>query len=77
MFRQIDAHLGRPDSLIKKVKIAAAKTDRTRPEVSKLFSCTAQLSMKFFLLITVKMPSIVGILTFMSRKKKHSRFIQA
>ena len=28
-----------------------------------------QLSMKFFLLINVKMPTIVGILTFMSRKK--------
>ena len=27
-----------------------------------------QLSMKFFLLINVKMPTIVGILTFMSRK---------
>ena len=35
-------------------------------EVIKLFSCSAQLSMKFFLLINVKMPTIVGILTFMS-----------
>ena len=38
------------------------------PEVIKLFSCSAQLSMKVFLLINVKMPTIVGILTFMSRK---------
>ena len=38
------------------------------PEVIKLFSCSTQLSMKFFLLINVKMPTIVGILTFMSRK---------
>ena len=38
------------------------------PEVKKLFSCSTQLSMKFFLLINVKMPTIVGILTFMSRK---------
>ena len=38
------------------------------PEVIKLFSCSTQLSMKFFLLITVKMPTIVGILTFMSGK---------
>ena len=37
------------------------------PEVIKLFSCSTQLSMKFFLLINVKMPTIVGILTFMSR----------
>ena len=39
------------------------------PEVIKLFSCSTQLSMKFFLLINVKMPTIVGILTFMSGKK--------
>ena len=38
------------------------------PEVIKIISCTTQLSMNFFLLIYVKMPIIVGILTFMSRK---------
>ena len=38
------------------------------PEVIKLFSCSTQLSMKFFLVINVKMPTIVGILTFMNRK---------
>ena len=37
-------------------------------DVIKLFSCSTQLSMKFFLLINIKMPIIVGILTFMSRK---------
>ena len=31
-------------------------------------SCLTQLSRTFFLLIDVKMPTIVGILTFMSRK---------
>ena len=36
------------------------------PEVVKLFSCSTQLSMKFILLINVKMPTIVGILTFIS-----------
>ena len=36
-------------------------------EVMKLFSCSAQLRLKFVLLITVKMPTVVGILTFMSR----------
>ena len=48
----------------------------TGPEVIKLFSCSTQLSMKFFLLINVKMPTpfvkmptTVGILTFMSGKK--------
>ena len=39
----------------------------TGPEVIKLFSCSAQLRLKFILLINVKMPTIVGILTFMSR----------
>ena len=38
------------------------------PEVIKEISCTTQLSMKFFLLINVKMPIIVGILTIMSKK---------
>ena len=38
------------------------------PEVIKHFSCSTQLSMKFFLLINIKMPTIVGILTFMSGK---------
>ena len=37
------------------------------PEVINL-SCSTQLSMKNFLLINVKMPTMVGILTFMSRK---------
>ena len=36
------------------------------PEVLKLFSCSTQLSKKFILLINVKMPTIVGILTFIS-----------
>ena len=38
------------------------------PEVINLFSCSTQLSMKFFLLINVKMPKNVGILTYMSGK---------
>ena len=38
------------------------------PEVIKLFSCSTQLSIKFFLFINVKMSTIVGILTIMNRK---------
>ena len=38
------------------------------PEVIKHFSCSTQQSMKFFLLIYVKMPTTVGILTYMSKK---------
>ena len=37
------------------------------PEVVRLFSCSTQVSMKFILLINVKMPTVVGILTFISR----------
>ena len=36
------------------------------PKVIKCFSCSTQLSTKFILLINVKMPTIVGILTFVS-----------
>ena len=41
---------------------------KARPgaKVIKLFSCSTQLSMKFILLINVKMPIIVGILTFIT-----------
>ena len=38
------------------------------PEVIKLFSCSIQLSMKFFPLLNVKIPTFVGILTCMSGK---------
>ena len=40
--------------------------ERGRTGKIKLFSCSTQLSMKFILLINVKMPTIVGILTFIS-----------
>ena len=50
------------------LKIHPDKIKHTAPEVIKLFSCLTQLSMKFFLLINVKMPTIVGILTFISGK---------
>ena len=38
------------------------------PEVIEETSCSTQLSMKFFLLINVKLPTIVGILTLMNRE---------
>ena len=37
------------------------------PEVKKIISCSTQLSLKFILLINVKM-STIGILTFISRR---------
>ena len=36
------------------------------PEVINFFPCSTQLSTKFILLINVKMPTSVGILTFIS-----------
>ena len=36
-------------------------------KVLKQFSCSAHLGMKLILLINIKMPTIVGILTFISR----------
>ena len=38
------------------------------PKVIKLFSCSTQLSMKFSLLINMKMPTIFGIFIFISRE---------
>ena len=49
----------------------------SRPGVIKLFSYSTQLSMKFILLITVKMPTIVGILTFISRIRTSSERLKA
>ena len=40
------------------------------PEVIFFFSCSTQLSMKFFMLINVKMSTNIGILTFMNRKNR-------
>ena len=41
---------------------------RPGPKFIKLFSCPTQLSMNFFLLMNVKMPTMAGILAFISRK---------
>ena len=38
--------------------------EKAGPEVIKLFPCSTQLSVKFIMLINVKMLTIVGILTF-------------
>ena len=60
-----------------------ANTPDPGPKVIKLFSCSTQLSMNFFPLINVKMPTIVGILTFRSGKnnilglseRKYAKFL--
>ena len=47
------------------------------PEVIKLFSYSTQLSTKLILLINVKMHTIVGILTFISKDKTASESFKA
>ena len=47
------------------------------PEFIKLFSCSTLPSTKFILLINVKMPTIVGILTFISMINTTSESLKA
>ena len=47
------------------------------PEVIKLISCSTHLSTKLILLINVKMPTIVGILTFFSKINTTSERLKA
>ena len=46
-------------------------------EVIKLFSCSTQLSTKFILLINVKVPTIIDILTFISMINTTSEILKA
>ena len=58
---------GRTPSLGRAFPAGIHKLDRgPGPKVIKLCSCSTQLSTKFILLINVKMPTIVGILTFIT-----------
>ena len=50
---------------------------RSGPEVIKLFSCSAKMSIKFIMLINVKMPTLVGKLTFISMIDKISESLKA
>ena len=47
------------------------------PEVLKLYSCSARLSIKLIMLINVRMPTIVGILIFISMINKISESLKA
>ena len=47
------------------------------PEVIKLFPCSTQLNTDFILLMNVKMPAIVGILTFISMLNTTSERLKA
>ena len=46
-------------------------------EVIKVFSCSTKLSMTFILLINVKTPTIVGVLTFISKRNPASESFKA
>ena len=43
----------------------------------KLFSCSIQVSMDFIMLINIKMPTVVGILTFISMINRTSESSKA
>ena len=51
------------------VWVSASESGTPGLKVIKLFSCSTQLRLKFILLINVKMPTFVGILTSISRIK--------
>ena len=55
----------RRTNIIVKIGLCQCELVIPGPEIIlKTFSCSTELSMKFSLLINVKMPTIVGILTF-------------
>ena len=62
---------------VRQMQIADAVSSHQAPRLFKLFPCSTQLSMKFILLINVKMPTIVGILTFMSMINTTSEGLKA
>ena len=71
--RNLTQILSKQDLLLGKVNSACLRQLLTKslntisdPKVIKLFSYSTQLSMKFILLINVKMSTIDGILTFIS-----------
>ena len=64
-------------SVLKGTALDVSFLEEPGPEVLKLFSCSTQLSMKFIMLISVKMPTIVGILTFMSMINTTSEHVKA
>ena len=57
--------------------LASISLSNTGPEIIKLFPCSTQLSTKFMLLINVKMPTIVDILTFISMINTTSERVKA
>ena len=61
-------HLVKGNTTAMQFRIISCCYGPSGPEAIKLFKCSTQLSMKFFLLINIKMPTIVGILILISRR---------
>ena len=61
------AHLVPRVYLASIINISFEHVKRPGSKVIKLFTCSTQLGTKFILLINIKMPTIAGILTFISR----------
>ena len=59
------------------VRVIVVCMQQSGPEVIKLLSCSTQVSTKIILLINVKMPTIVGILTFISMINTTSERLKA
>ena len=57
--------------------LQSSEDERAAPEVIKHFSCSIQRFVKFILLINIKMPTTVGILTFMSMINTTSASLKA
>ena len=57
--------------------VSSNRLEEPGPKVIQLFPCSTQLSKKFILLINVKMPTIVGILTFISTINTTSERLKA
>ena len=64
----IDIGANRGVTVTVTVFILSIWKDRPGLKVVKLFSCSTQLSMKFSLLINMKMPTIADIFIFISRE---------
>ena len=82
----VDSHVGKhifenligSNGLLKnKVGYLCMHRGHSWPRYYKTFLCSSQLSSKFILLINVKMPTIVGILTFISMINTTSERLKA
>ena len=74
MCRSKASQEGRCSGLLQRVQIIQMMTGQNwfRPQGYKTFFMQTQLTMKFIMLINIKMPTTVGILTFISMKNTTS-----